>query len=110
MAKGIINMELIEAIRQRRSIRAFTPEPVPKDVIKEILSDACWAPSAMNTQPWEFVVVTGEKLDLLRTAIVDKLISSAAMRPNHCYPDPDFPANHIRSEREPAVNLTTWVE
>ncbi|MDY6903806.1 MAG: nitroreductase [Thermodesulfobacteriota bacterium] len=222
-------MELMEAMRQRKSIRSFTSEPVPMDVIKEILSNACWAPSAMNTQPWEFVVVKGEKLDLLRAAIVEKLKSGAPMQPDHLvvgwpdkgvyrkrqidlakqlfkamdipredkkkrdwwlergfrffdapaaviivsdkalteagplldigavmqniclaalewglgtciedqgilypevvrkhtgipaskrliiaialgYPDPDFPANHIRSEREPAENLTTWVD
>jgi nitroreductase len=222
-------MDLIEAMRQRKSIRAFSSEPVPRDVVKEILSSACWAPSAMNTQPWEFVVVRGEKLNELRAAIVEKLKSGAAMQPDHLvigwpnesiyrkrqialarrlfkvmdipredkekrdwwlergfrffdapvaviivtdktlseagplldigavmqniclaalqwglgtciedqgvlypevvrahtgipaskrliiaiamgYPDPDFPANSIRSEREPADNLTTWVE
>jgi nitroreductase len=222
-------MELIEAIQQRRSIRAFMDKPVPKDVIREILSIACRAPSAMNTQPWEFIVLSGEKLNRLRAAIVEKLRSGAPIVPDHLvvgwldksvykqrqiavarqlfqamdiarddkekrawwlergfrffdapaaiiiatdkalgeagplldigaamqniclaalqfnlgtciedqgvlypevfrehagiakekrfiiaialgYPDPDFPANQIRSEREPAENLTTWVE
>lgn len=76
-------MELIEAMRARKSIRAFSSAPVSKDVIKEILSNACWAPSAMNTQPWEFVVVCGEKLVHLKAAIVEKLRSGAAMQPEH---------------------------
>ena len=45
-------MELIEAIQQRRSIRAFTDKTVTRDTIMEILNIACRAPSAMNTQPW----------------------------------------------------------
>ncbi|MGD0274841.1 MAG: nitroreductase [Syntrophales bacterium] len=76
-------MDLMEAIRQRKSIRAFTSKPVSRDVIKEILSIACWAPSAMNTQPWEFVVVSGERLKQLGAAIVEKLQIGAAMQPDH---------------------------
>ena len=76
-------MDLMEAIQQRRSIRAFTSKPVSKEVIREILSIACRAPSAMNTQPWEFVVLTGEKLNQIRAAIVEKLKSGAAIQPDH---------------------------
>jgi nitroreductase len=81
--KGADRMELIEAIRQRKSIRAFTSRPVSRDVIKDILNIACRAPSAMNTQPWEFVVVSGERLDRIRAAVVEKLRSGAAMQPDH---------------------------
>jgi nitroreductase len=76
-------MELIEAIQQRKSIRAFTSQPVSRDVIEEILNIACRAPSAMNTQPWEFVVVSGMKLDQLRCAIVENLRRGVAMKPDH---------------------------
>ncbi|MCX5850175.1 MAG: nitroreductase family protein [Deltaproteobacteria bacterium] len=76
-------MELIEGIQQRKSIRAFLDKPVPKDVIKEILSIACRAPSAMNTQPWEFVVVSGEKLNRLRAAIVENLKKGTPIVPDH---------------------------
>ena len=55
-------MELKEAIRSRRSIRQFLSKPVPEEVIRELLADSLWAPSWGNTQPWEIVVVTGEKL------------------------------------------------
>jgi nitroreductase len=54
-------MDLIQTIKERRSIRAFRPEPVPKGVIEEILGLTVHAPSAINLQPWEFVVVTGEE-------------------------------------------------
>ncbi len=54
-------MDLIQAIKERKSIRAFKPEPVPKGTIEEILRLTVHAPSAINLQPWEFVVVTGEE-------------------------------------------------
>jgi nitroreductase len=76
-------MELIEAIRQRKSIRAFKNKKVSKDIIMEILNIACRAPSAMNTQPWEFVVLSGEKLNLLRAAIVNKLRQGFPVSPEH---------------------------
>lgn len=83
-------MELTEAIQQRKSIRGFTSKPVSIDVIKEILSIARRAPSALNTQPWEFVVVRGEKLTKLGAAIVENLRAGVAMQPDHlvvCWPD-----------------------
>jgi len=58
-------MELSEAIKGRRSVRRFKPEPVPKDVIEKILELAQWAPSAMNQQDWRFIVVEGEKKEAL---------------------------------------------
>ena len=54
-------MDLIQTIKERRSIRAFKPEPVPKGTVEEILRLTVHAPSAINLQPWEFVVVTGEE-------------------------------------------------
>ncbi|HOJ52844.1 MAG TPA: nitroreductase [Syntrophales bacterium] len=59
-------MTIVEAIEKRRSIRAYQPTPVPKEVVKEILSLATRAPSGMNTQPWEFFVVTGRILETIR--------------------------------------------
>ncbi len=56
-------MELQEAVRKRRSIRQFLAKSVPEEMIREIIADSLWAPSWGNTQPWEIVVVTGEKLE-----------------------------------------------
>ncbi len=59
-------MELKEAIRTRRSIRKFTSEAVPQEMIQLILEAAMLAPSAGNQQPWHFVVVTDrQKLDAI---------------------------------------------
>ena len=47
-----------EAIHQRRSIRNFKPDPVPKEVIRQLLEAARLAPSGSNRQPWRFLVTT----------------------------------------------------
>ncbi|MGF7184859.1 nitroreductase [Desulfitispora alkaliphila] len=50
-------MELIDAIRARRSIRKFKEDPVPDKLVRELLEAARLAPSGVNLQPWRFVVV-----------------------------------------------------
>ncbi|RLF24853.1 MAG: nitroreductase family protein, partial [Thermoprotei archaeon] len=49
-------MDVFEAIRTRRSIRSFRPDPVREEDLVKILEAATWAPSAGNLQPWEFIV------------------------------------------------------
>ena len=65
-------MEVVEAIQQRKSIRSFKSSPVPKEILNEIMGLALRAPSWENTQPWEFAIVTGEKLEQIRQAFVGK--------------------------------------
>ena len=55
-----------EIAHARRSIRGFTSDPVPMDVMKAVFEDALRAPSNCNTQPWFVHVVTGERLEALR--------------------------------------------
>jgi nitroreductase len=59
-------MDLERAIKERRSIRKFKPDPVPRSLLEKILDLAIWAPSGMNQQNWHFVVLKGEKLERLR--------------------------------------------
>ncbi len=54
---------LAEAIRGRRSVREFLPDPIPRRVLEEVVELALWAPSAYNRQDWRFVVATGEAKD-----------------------------------------------
>ena len=54
-----------EICRERRSVRNFKPDLIPKDVLDRIMTSACWAPSAMNRQPWKFYVLTDEMRDRL---------------------------------------------
>ena len=59
-------MEFDDVVLGRRSIRGFKPDPVPQDLIRDIVRLATRAPSSMNTQPWYFHVVTGEPLNEIR--------------------------------------------
>jgi nitroreductase len=80
-------MDALEAIRERRSARAFKPVPVPREKVEEILSLAVNAPSANNLQPWEFVVVMDEERERLSRKLLkaykEKQIScgSGAVKP-----------------------------
>ncbi|MDP6776269.1 MAG: nitroreductase family protein [Candidatus Latescibacteria bacterium] len=50
-------MDVYEAIKTRRSVRAYQDKPVPEEVLDRILEAARWAPSARNLQPYKFVIV-----------------------------------------------------
>ena len=71
-------MDVVEAIDKRKSIRAFRSDPVPKEILKEIMGLALRAPSYDNTQPWEFAIATGAKLEGIRQAFVEKAASEEA--------------------------------
>ncbi len=74
-------MEIIEAIKARKSIRAFKSDPIKKEIMKEILEIATRAPSGTNTQPWEFFVLAGEVLEKIKQANVEHLKSGAPPNP-----------------------------
>ena len=59
-------------ITGRRSIRGFKSEAVPKALIAEIIALAMRAPSSLNTQPWNFTVVTGAPLDRIRAGNTER--------------------------------------
>jgi len=63
-------MDLLKVIEERKSIRAFKPDPVPREKIEEILKLSIHAPSAINLQPWEFVVVAGEEKERLGRRLI----------------------------------------
>jgi len=75
-------MDLVEAINQRKSIRAFKSAPVPKEILREIMELAQRAPSWGNTQPWEFAIATGKKLEEIRQGFVEKATTAAADNPD----------------------------
>ena len=49
---------LFDLIKSRRSVRRYTDQPVPPELIMRLLEAATWAPSAHNRQPWRFAVLT----------------------------------------------------
>ena len=82
-------MDLLEAIRSRKSIRGYKPVPVPKETLAQILEIATRAPSPLNVQPWKFAVLGSEVLDNLKKAVEERSLAGVE-------PHPDF-------EREPAL-------
>ncbi len=74
-------MEFFDLIKNRRSIRRYKTQTVHKEDILKILDAANWAPSAMNLQPWEFIVVSGESLKPLANSykqVVEEFTSKLA--------------------------------
>ncbi len=63
-------MDVFTAIKERRSCRSFLPQPVEEDMVQKILEAAAWAPSPLNAQPWEFIVITN-------TAVKEKIFCEA---------------------------------
>jgi len=53
-------MELLTAIKGRRSCRNFSSEQISEETIEKILEAGIWAPSPLNSQPWEFIVITNQ--------------------------------------------------
>jgi nitroreductase len=62
-------MDMLELIKSRRSIRAFEQEKPSRAAIRECLEAAIWAPNPTNQQPWEFIVLAGEKLSSVNACI-----------------------------------------
>ena len=65
-------MQFDDVLLGRRSIRGYKSDPVPKSLIKEVLALAMRSPSSMNTQPWNFTIVTGKTLDLIRAGNTER--------------------------------------
>lgn len=58
-------MDVIDAIKGRRSIRQFTDKPIGEETLEKLLDAARWAPTASNQQRWRFVVVTSPSMKQL---------------------------------------------
>jgi nitroreductase len=61
-----------DVVLGRRSIRGYQQKPVPKTLIREVIEMAMRAPSSMNTQPWNFYIITGEPLDRIRAGNTER--------------------------------------
>ena len=65
-------MQFDDVLLARRSIRGYKSDPVPKALIQEILQLAMRSPSSMNTQPWNFTIVSGEILNRIRAGNTER--------------------------------------
>lgn len=96
-------MDIIDAIRSRKSIRGYKPDPVPKKILKEILDIAMRSPSTLNTQPWEITVVRGEVLDNIRWGNIEMLDSGAIPASETTYKP--FEGKYRRRQVELAIQI-----
>ena len=55
-------MDLFSAIKERRSCRDFLPDPIDQEILEKLMEAASWAPSPLNMQPWQFVVITKQQV------------------------------------------------
>jgi len=101
-------MDLFELIKDRKSCRVFKPDPIPQELIREILFWAGQAPSAINVQPWEFIVVSGNEKQRLTT----KLVKAQEQKRISCGPGTSrpLPEPWIKRPRELMAGLTKLME
>lgn len=101
-------MDLTTLLGNRRSVRAFKDEPVPRDLLEQILKDASAAPSAINMQPWEVHVVIGEE----RKRLSRRLLKSYKERGLTCGPGTTnvLPDAFMNRARECADLMTPLIE
>jgi nitroreductase len=66
-------MDLLKAMEERRSSRAFLDKPVDRETLEKLLRLATQAPSAINLQPWEITVVSGEEKKRLSRLLVKRM-------------------------------------
>lgn len=87
-------MEVLEAMKTRRSVRKYKSTPVSEEVLKDVLSAARAAPSGVNAQPWKFIIVTDEEIKrkLVQACNGQKFIAEAPLIVVGCgFPDEAYP-------------------
>jgi len=103
-------MDIFSAMKERRSVRAYQEKPVSRKDIEAVIASAGLAPSAINLQPWEFIVTYGEEKDRL----AHRLKKAHRERQVSCGPGTAKPLPHKYSSRsrkalaamEPGVSRT----
>jgi nitroreductase len=83
-------LDVETAITGRRSIRRFLPDPVPREVVEDILTVAARAPSGANMQPWQVHVVTGEARRRVGAAVTAAAARGERAPDYEYYPDEWF--------------------
>ncbi len=97
-------MNLIDALANRKSIRGFKPDAVPKEILGEILKAAVNSPSVMNSQPWEMYIVTGDPLDQIRQGNLEKLTAGSPPNPDIKFKE-KFEHAHKKRQVDLAIQL-----
>ena len=82
-------MELRNAVQSRRSIRSFLKDPIPEQLVNEIIFEARWAQSWGNTQPWEVKVICGDPLERFKNRNTEAFLSGNKPNPDIPMPVPE---------------------
>jgi nitroreductase len=96
-------MNIVEAIRSRKSVRGYKPDPVPREVLKEVLEIAIRSPSTMNTQPWEITVVSGQALEDIKQGNIE--MSNSGAVPYAESPSKPFEGKYRQRQVDLAIEL-----
>lgn len=78
-------MDVKQAIKDRKSVRAFLSKPVEQEKLETILEYARFAPSGVNTQPWQLAVVSGQSKEKLQTALQQAFEDGAKQQMDYNY-------------------------
>ena len=97
-------MELKQAVKERRSVRGFLPKPVPKKNITTILKQAGRAPSWGNTQSWEVLIVSGDRVKKMGEAFCQKAREGTVQIPEFEMPK-SFPEPYLSRYRQVGKDL-----
>ena len=94
-------MDVRDALRARRTVRAFLDRPVPRETLEAILGDALHTPSWANTQPWEIFVAGGDVFNRVRHLSEQRTVEKIPSEP-----DIDFPSAWTKECRIRTKELT----
>jgi len=98
-------MNVSQAIKQRRSIRAYSDKTVDLTLIKKIFTQAQDSPSNCNTQPWHVTVVSGKVRDNIEKAMVKEIMSGAKPSPHFKPGDQDLKNEYRKRQIDCAISL-----
>jgi nitroreductase len=103
-------MDAVTCLKGRMSIRGFKPEPVPRSLLQEVFDLARWSPSYKNSQPWEVLLLSGERKEALSREMIRLLEAGAPNTPDLAAPDEWPPAeeakiNHLYQSRKEAMGI-----
>lgn len=98
-------MDIITAIKQRHTCRAFLAKPVATELVEQILSAASWAPSGVNTQPWHVHVLTGKAKDTLSSALIAARQAETPANPDYAYYPTTWDAVYATRRKDCGIRL-----
>lgn len=99
-------MDVLEAMRSRKSTRAYLNKPVARELIETLLEAARWAPSGVNTQPWKVAVVSGATKERISTDMLAARQARQPENPDYAY----YPGQWVEpyKSRRKAVGLALY--